>query len=423
MAKRTIEQKLYGKKIKKPNFLYGLLGWVWKTFVCKKYNIHCTFNYDVRKEKNPHLFISNHASREDYMFTGIQLLPNKYNFVAGYNEFYRSHLKGVFGLLRIIPKKNFTPDHYAIKEITRVIKNKGNVVLFPEGMNSISGANQPVAIGTGKLVKHFRVPVYYSVIKGAYLTCPKYSLNDRPGRIEVVFDRLFTPEEIDALTPEQIEDKINLALYHDDYKWNKEHKYKYDIGQTGAEGLETVLFTCPKCKRQHTMKTKGNTIYCTNCGNGGTLLDTYELVPFDDQCVLFDTQTKWFNWQREVVKEEVKNPEFRLEEKVQLGALDKYKLLKDQKTSNIVGEGTLVLDKTGLTYTGTRDGQDFEFHLSTNEVPTYGMCTDVTRFYTFYKGEFLEFYPQNNVVEKFFLATEELHRLNGGKWKDFKFEK
>ena len=146
-------------------------------------------------------------------------------------------------------------------------------------------------------------------------------------------------------------------------------------------------------------------------------------MPFDDQCVLFDTQTKWFNWQREVVKEEVKNPEFRLEEKVQLGALDKYKPLKDQKTSNIVGEGTLVLDKTGLTYTGTRDGQDFEFHLSTNEVPTYGMCTDVTRFYTFYKGEFLEFYPQNNGVEKFFLATEELHRLNGGKWKDFKFEK
>ena len=423
MGKLTIEQKLYGKKIKKPNFLYNLLGWVWKTFVCKKYNIHCTFKYDVRKEKNAHLFLSNHASRQDYMFTGIQLLPNKYNFVAGYNEFYRSHLKGVFSLLRIIPKKNFTPDHYALKEITRILKNNGNIVLFPEGMNSISGANQPVAIGTGKLVKHFRVPVYYSVIKGAYLTCPKYSLTDRPGRIEVVFDRLFTPEEIDALTPEQIEDKINLALYHDDYKWNKEHKYKYDIGQTGAEGLETVLFTCPKCKRQHTMKTKGNTIYCTNCGNGGTLLDTYELVPFDDQCVLFDTQTEWFNWQREVVKQEVKNPDFRLEERVQLGTLDTYKPLKDQKTSNIVGEGRLVLDKTGLTYTGTRDGQDFEFHLSTNEVPTYGMCTDITRFYTFYKGEFLEFYPQNNVVEKFFLATEELHRLNGGKWQDFKFNK
>ena len=30
-----------------------------------------------------------------------------------------------------------------------------------EGMNSISGANQPVAIGTGKLIKHLNIPVYY----------------------------------------------------------------------------------------------------------------------------------------------------------------------------------------------------------------------------------------------------------------------
>ena len=63
------------------------------------------------------------------------------------------------------------------------------------------------------------------------------------------------------------------------------------------------------------------------------------------------------------------------------------------------------------------------FHIDIKNLPTYGMCTDVTRFYTFYNGEFMEFYPKNNVVEKFFLATEELHRLNGGKWKDFNFEK
>ena len=34
----------------------------------------------------------------------------------------------------------------------------------------------------------------------------------------------------------------------------------------------------------------------------------------------------------------------------------------------------------------------------------------------------MEFYPENRVVEKFFLATEELHRLNGGKWKEFDFK-
>jgi hypothetical protein len=51
------------------------------------------------------------------------------------------------------------------------------------------------------------------------------------------------------------------------------------------------------------------------------------------------------------------------------------------------------------------------------------MCTDVSRFYTFFEGEFMEFYPEREIVEKFFLATEELHRLHNGKWKDFKFKR
>ena len=171
------------------------------------------------------------------------------------------------------------------------------------------------------------------------------------------------------------------------------------------------------------MRTKGNTIFCEECGNGAVLKDTYELVTFDENCVIPETQTAWFNLQREIIKKEVKKDNFKLVEKVSLGMLPKYELLKNQKTSEIVGKGTLTLDKTGLTYKGTKENQPFTFHIDIKALPTYGMCTDVSRFYTFYEGEFMEFYPTNNVVEKFFLATEELHRLNGGKWKDFKFEK
>jgi len=181
MEKLTIEQQLYKKKIKKPNFIYNLLGWVWKMFVAKKYNVHIEFKCDFKKKGEQYIMISNHASRLDYIFTGLPVLPSRMNFVAGYNEFYRSHLAGVFSLLRVIPKKNFTPDSYTLKEVSRVIRDGGNIMLFPEGMSSISGANQPVAIGTGKFIKHFKLPVYYAVIKGGYLTSPKYNLKDRTG--------------------------------------------------------------------------------------------------------------------------------------------------------------------------------------------------------------------------------------------------
>ncbi len=423
MGKQLVSEQIRSRKITKPGIMYTLLGWVWKTFMYKKYNVNVIMNVDMKKVKEPHIFISNHASRLDYIFTGIPLYPTKYNFVAGYNEFHRSHLAGVFNLLKVIPKKNFTPDIYTIKSISNIIKSGGNITIFPEGMSSISGANQPVAIGTGKFIKHHKVPVYYSVIKGGYLTSPKYNLKDRLGYVEVVFDQMFTAEELETLTPEEIEDIMNEKLYHDDYAWNKIYKHHYDIGSEGALHLEDLLFYCPKCKRQHTMKTEGNKIYCTECGNGATLLDTYELVPFDEECVIPETQTVWFNLEREVIKEEIKNPDFILQEKVKLGMLPKYELLKNQKTSEIVGEGVLILTHKGLTYEGEKEGIPFTFFIPSASLPTYGMCTDVSRFYTFYEGEFVEFYPENNVVEKFFLATEEIHRLNKGKWQDFNFKK
>ncbi len=423
MAKLAVEKELHQRKITPPNAIYDILGTVWRLFMYKQYNVHYTFKKDFRKEKGPYFFISNHASRLDYIFTGVPLLPVRMNYVAGYNEFHRSHLSLVFKLLHVIPKKNFTPDLYTVKEISRVIKAGGRVCIFPEGMSSISGENQPVALGTGKLFKHHKVPVYYSVIKGGYLTSPKYNLKDRCGRVEVEFDQLFTVEDLERMSPEEIEAAINQAIYHDDYAWNKIHKYRYDIGDKGAEDLEDLLFWCPKCGKQHTMATKGNRIFCTECGNGATLKDTYELVPFDDTCIIPETQTQWFRMEREVIRKEVASEDFALEEKVSLGILPEFGLLKNQATSEIVGEGILRLDRTGLTYTGTKNGEEFTFHLDSQEVPTYGMCTDVSRFYTFLNGQFMEFYPEHRVVEKFFLATEEIHRLNGGKWQAFDPEK
>lgn len=124
-----------------------------------------------------------------------------------------------------------------------------------------------------------------------------------------------------------------------------------------------------------------------------------------------------------MIRAEVEDENFALEEEVELGVLPDYELLKDQATSQIVGRGLLRLDRTGLSYTGTKNGAEYSFHIKSRDLPTYGMCTDLSRFYTFVDGEFVEFYPKHRVVEKFFLATEEIHRINGGAWQDFKFEK
>lgn len=419
--KQSLQERMNRRKLHRPPALfYQLLGGVWKLFFFKKYGIQVTFKTDFRKEKGPYLLISNHASRIDYVFMALPLLPNRYNFVVGYNEFFRSHLSPVLRFFQAIPKKNFTPDLYTIKEINRILQHKGKIILFPEGMSSISGANQPVVNGTGKLIRHFRIPVYSSIIRGGYLTSPKYNLTERPGHVEVEYDRLFSPEEIDQLTDIEIEDRINRALYHDDYEWNLRKQYHYQTGGETATNLHDLLFWCPRCHREFTMIGSKDTIVCSACGNGATVDDTYALHPLDASCVIPATQTEWFRLEREKIAEEIQNPDFELREKIQLGTLPEHRWLKKQKTSEITGEGELILNHEGLTFRGTNRGEPLSFHLSTNEVPTYGMCTDVSRFYTFYDGEFFEFYPETHCVEKWFLATEELHRYHGGKWQDFK---
>ena len=87
--KKTMQEKLLARQVKTPN---GLLYWI-LMLVVKVLNgkTHTTFRYkaDPRKDREPFIIISNHASRVDYQFTGPVCYPNRLNYVVGYNEFFR----------------------------------------------------------------------------------------------------------------------------------------------------------------------------------------------------------------------------------------------------------------------------------------------------------------------------------------------
>lgn len=421
-TEKTLKEKLHSRHIKRPPaVIYPLLGKIWKLMYYKKLGMTVNSQIDIDNLKGPFIVLSNHASRMDYIYVGIPFLRHRINFVAWYNEFFRSHLTGVFHLLQIIPKRNFYPDLYTIRQISRIINQKGMICIFPEGMNSISGANQPVALGTAKLLKHYKAPVYYTKISGGYLTNTKYCLDERYGKVEIEVDQMFTPEELANLSEEEVTDIVNTKLYNDDFEWNKTARIDYKGNGRMAHSMGDLLYYCPKCHAEYTMKGEGDKIVCEKCGNGATVTSKYDLIPLDDSCVIPETPKKWHDMQRELLRKEInENPDYELREKVKLGVLPKHKHLKNLETSLIVGEGEVSICRKGFSYVGTMDGQPFSFTLATDLVPTYGMCTDITRFYTFYKGDFYEFYPENSRVMKFFIATEEVHRANGGKWTDFK---
>ena len=421
MTKPTLDEKLHQRQVKVPNSaLYWVLMQIVKVLNAKT-KTEFTYKAYPAKEKGSIIYIANHASRADYQFTGPCCYPKKLNYVVGYNEFFRFPLSVVLKIAGVIPKKNFTPDYYTIKQILSVIKQGGNICIMPEGMSSITGMAQPIIPGGAKLIKKLGIPVYYSKISGAYLTYTKHCLDERVGKVEVVVDQMFTAEQLKTMTVEEIEDTMNRLLAHDDYIWNKEKQISFKGKGQMAKNLSTLLYMCPKCGALHQMEEDGNYMKCTACGNTIMMDEKYNISPVGEGSVCPDIVTDWTIMEREHAAKKVREEGFFYEEHVKIGVLPDYKDLAHEDTSIIVGEGMLRLDKAGLHFKGEKQGQAYEFNLTTEQTPTFGMCTDISRFYTFVDGMFIEFFPDSRDVLYWDHLTEEMHRANGGKWQNTEY--
>ena len=420
--KKTLQEQYQARKIHPvPALPFRFMTLVSKVLYYKKFDVNFNYHVDLEPYRGTsYVVVGNHASRIDYVYLGLPFFPDTFNYVMGYNEIFRSHLNLVLRAMKIIQKKNFVPDLYAMRQIKRVIKEGGRIIIMPEGMSSISGHNQPSQAGSGQLLKSLGLPVFYSKIQGGYLANTKYNLEERPGHVDVDIDLMFSPEDLKNMSADEIQTRMDELIWQDDYEWNKKHHYSFK-SKAGvmAEGMHQLLFWCPKCRSSLNMESKGDILRCKCCGSGITLDEYYDMHPLTEDSVVPETPSVWFDMQRAWVKKQVADSDFKLEEKVQLGVLPKYHLLKNQKTSEIVGEGILTLTREGLSYKGSRDGADYTFFIPSAELPTYGMCTDVSRFYTFVGPEFTEFYPERDSAELWMMATEEIHHLNNGRWKDF----
>jgi len=341
--------------------------------------------------------------------------------LAGYNEFYRKKFSFIFGLNKVIPKKNYYPDTISIKGITQVFKKGGCVTFAPEGLASNDGGNKPIVPGTSKLFKHFKVPVYLCYLEGQYLQNTKVCLDERYGETHATMSLLFSKEDVQSLSVEEMDDIINEKFRRNEYAWNAEKKIKWETHGRICYRIEDFCYKCPKCGKEFTMKGEGDRITCSNCGNGATMDDYYQFHPYDD-AVIPDSPYDWVQNERmDIIREIRENPDYFFEDDCQIGNLDEYKLLTKNKTSFIVGEGKIRIDHSGLHYKGTRNGEPYEF--TANYKNLYTLITTVDSiFFNFYlNGEFFDVFPKHQTVGKFCLLVEEMHRYHINTYKNFKW--
>lgn len=362
--------------------------------------------------EGPAIVLCNHGSFVDFVFAGSMMRKVRPHFIVARLYFYHKGLGWLLRQLGCFPKSMFALDMESTKNCLRILKNGGVLAMMPEARLSTAGYFEDIQKNTYTFLKKCAVPVYTVKLSGDYLADPKWGKGFRRGAvIEGKMDLLFTADQIRTLSPEQIRTGVEEALRYDEYAWLAERPHIHYRSRRLAEGLENILTLCPRCGKSHSLRTKGRRIFCEHCGELATLSDRYDFsggVPFENP-------GRWYAWQKERMAERIAaDPDFSLGAEVEL---------RLPGTGNSLtrhgGHGVCTLDRSGLTYRGTRDGQPVQLHFTLERI--YRLLFGAGVNFEIYDGtEILYFVPEEKrSCVDWYLASMLLHdeaaAQNGGR--------
>jgi DNA-directed RNA polymerase subunit RPC12/RpoP len=135
-------------------------------------------------------------------------------------------------------------------------------------------------------------------------------------------------------------------------------------GKRPAEGVEFVLYKCPKCKSEFTMHSENNRLICTKCNNA-VIMNKYLLFePADSDTVFFDGIDRWFDYQRECLMCEIEDPEF------QMTAMTELRYNEPGCYGyQLQGRGQLRITRESIKYTGTVKDETAELIYPMKNIP------------------------------------------------------
>lgn len=331
--------------------LYAAAEAVIFPYIQLHYNTTYVRDPAVRRLAPPFLVIGNHPSTWDPFHMARALHPFRLSFLTS-NLFFRHPLVGwALRSIGAVPKIQFRSDPRALKAMLRVIALKGVLGIFPEGTRSADGATTPVRDALAKLVKKAGMPVVTCMTRGAYLSRPRWTASgDRRGRVLVETRVLLSAEQVKEMPIEAVRATLEGAIHHNEYDWQRTVRIPFR-SKRPAEGLDTILHKCPRCRADLAMRSKGERLTCSACGNEA-VMDVYGLLaPKDPDCVVFEDAAAWNAWQRAEMARVCAAPDFAMESRVRLRISDLEQPFRD------AGEGRIRLDRGGLRFEGTADGK------------------------------------------------------------------
>lgn len=269
-----------------------------------RFKFKFTYENFSRRRKEPYVLLANHASLNDPLYIGMNLV--RYPYPVASNTLY-THPVTKFLLTKVItsiPKRKGQNDIQTIRSIIKAFKDdQRGVMLFPEGNSSYFGEETKVDYeSTAKLIKKIGEDVIYGNISGGFFANPRWGKFRRRGTYQCHYAPLLSKSELKALSVEEIAKVLEKTIVFNDYDWNREKQIKYHSHRK-AEGLEHYLYYCPVCGNIQTIYTKHNDIYCDHCGKIGHI-NAYEFL----EGLPFDNLVAWDKLQQSKIPEIIKKP-------------------------------------------------------------------------------------------------------------------
>jgi 1-acyl-sn-glycerol-3-phosphate acyltransferase len=380
-----------------------------------KIRYHIDFDREGRKSlkqiEGPLIILAAHQSPMDTVVTLNAIKPLRPALYASESVFY---MKDFGWMLRAfkntIPKKQFSTDTNSVRNIKKMVDAGVSVLIFPEGRQTISGYSAPFPKTISKLVKWLGLPVATVNMHGCYLTRQRFITGFRKGRMQFDTNIALTKDDIKTMTVTQIDDRLSALLAYNDYEWQEQNKVEF-ISQGkiyNACNYDKTLIVCPKCLKEFTLKSEKNDIFCTHCGNRGSVDNYSHITPVGDSFV-FDRFDKWYDFQFNIFCDQIAKAgdDFKMSNKAELSSFD----IKTRKWI-VLDLGVFELTKNGMIYTSPTRTMSFPMP----SPPALSMTPDLLFINLFYDDvlyEYRLFDNEGNVINviKYNYAIDAISRL------------
>ena len=278
-------------------FIWKFLGPLIRLFMRVRYG----YRYEKASVPGPFLLVCNHNTDLDPLMIGCSFRQQMY-FIAS-EHLVRAGFGGrlVRWLQDPIPRQKGGSASSAVLTALRRLKNGYNVAFFPEGNRSWDGVTGTFPAATGKMARSAAAAgatlVTYR-LDGAYFTSPRWAgKRVHKGLCTGAVVNTYSPDELRAMTPAQINEVIARDIFVDDYALQREKRISFGHRNL-AEHMETLFFICPKCGAHSTLRSSGDTVRCTKCDLSVRYLPT----GFLEGNIPWDNVRDWNLWQTEQLR-------------------------------------------------------------------------------------------------------------------------